>query len=239
MLLGSAQGPESDGTPAELGEPALQFGLGSIMGKTRHMEDFAPLREESANVGAGVHGTSQDVRVVLGGLGLADEPTKDTSQRYRLLHSTSWRCGRQSLKVEGEVVLDRGAGLDGLHLESRTDIAQHRWAEWQRLGVVLLPALVFGTEVECAGVLEVRRKHGRLVPSFTGKLHSKVPSIERDEHKVEVLRGQVFRSEGIEPVDRISEGAGIADMLPRQSREACCWPKCSSVKVRHQLHVTS
>ena len=43
VLVGSAKGPESDGTSAKLGEPALQLGLRRVVGKTAHVEDLAAL----------------------------------------------------------------------------------------------------------------------------------------------------------------------------------------------------
>jgi hypothetical protein len=54
---------------------------------------------------------------------------------------------------------------------------------------MLLPSLVFGSEVKGSGVLEVWREYNSLVASFTRELDSKVPGIKGNEGKVEVLRG--------------------------------------------------
>lgn len=58
--------------------------------------------------------------------------------------------------MEREVVLDGGTSLNRFDLERGTDVSEQRWAEWQGLGMMLLPTLVFGAEVERAGVLKVR-----------------------------------------------------------------------------------
>lgn len=86
-------------------------------------------------------------------------------------------------------MLNRSTRLDWLHLKSSTDIRQHGGAEWQRLGVVLLPTLVFCSEIEGSGVLQVWWEHNRFVTSFPRELYAKVPGIESDEGEVEVLRG--------------------------------------------------
>ena len=94
--------------------------------------------------------------------------------------------------MERKVVLNRGARLDGFHLEGSADVREGRRAEWQRLGMVLLPSLVFGAEIKGSGVLQVRGEHNSLVAGFSGKLHAKVPGIERHEDKIEVLRREVL-----------------------------------------------
>jgi hypothetical protein len=55
--------------------------------------------------------------------------------------------------------------------------------------VVLLPSLVFGTELEGAGVLQIGGKHDRLVAGLAGELDPQIPGLEGNEDEVEVLRG--------------------------------------------------
>lgn len=114
------------------------------MRKSRHVQDLAPLGEEGSHIGTSVHGPSQDVRVILRGLGLADEPSEDAGKSDGLLHGAARRGRGQGLQVEGQVVLDGGARLNGLHLQRGADVGEHRRAERQRLRVVLLPTLVLG-----------------------------------------------------------------------------------------------
>lgn len=111
-------------------------------------------------------------------------------------------------------MLDWGAGLDWLHLESGAYIRKHRWAERQRLGMVLLPSLVFSSQVEGPRVLHIGGQNNRLVPSFAGKLDSEVPGIEGNEDEVEVLGRQMLCSECVEPRDSISKGTRVSHMLP-------------------------
>lgn len=87
--------------------------------------------------------------------------------------------------------------------------------------MVLLPSLVFGTEIESSGVLQVWWEYNGLVTSFAGKLHTKVPAVESHKGEVEVLRGEVFGSEGIETVDCISESSCVSNMFPGESCQAC------------------
>jgi len=88
--------------------------------------------------------------------------------------------------------------------------------------VVLLPSLVFSAKVEGTRVLEVRWQHNSFITSFTRKLDTKIPGIERNERKVEVLRGQMFGGKGVEAVDGISESARVSDMFPCKSCQARC-----------------
>ena len=122
--------------------------------------------------------------------------------------------------MEREIVLDRGAGLHGLHLECRTDVREQRRAEGKRLWMVLLPALILCSEIKGSRVLEVRRKDHSLVTSFSGELNTKVPSIQCDEDKVQTLGSQVLIGKRIEPVDRIPKRSGISYVLPCKSRQA-------------------
>lgn len=82
--------------------------------------------------------------------------------------------------------------------------------------MVLLPSLVLGSEVERAGVLEVRGQNHGLVTGFTGKLDTQVPSIEGDEDEVEVVADQVLGCESVESVDCVSERSRISYMFPCQ-----------------------
>lgn len=125
--------------------------------------------------------------------------------------------------MERQVVLDGRARLDSLHLEGGADVGERRGAEREGLGVMLLPSLVFGAQIKGPRVLEIRGENNGLVTSFSRELDTQVPGIERDEHEVEVLGRQVLGSEGIKAVDSVSEGAGVADMLPRQGCQARWW----------------
>ena len=124
VLVGSSQGPESNGPTTELGEPALQLRLGCVVRETTHVQDFATLGEESPHVGTSIHGTGEDVGVLLRRLRLADKTTKDSGQGDSLFHRTTRRGGCKSLQMEWKVVLDGCRGLDGFDLESGTDVRQ-------------------------------------------------------------------------------------------------------------------
>lgn len=71
--------------------------------------------------------------------------------------------------------------------------------------MVLLPSLIFGAEIECSRVLEVRGEDNGLVAGFPGKLDAKVPGFERHENKFEVCTSEVFRGKSVKSVDGISE----------------------------------
>ena len=125
MLLRGTQSPESDGASAKLREPALQLGLRSIVREPRHMQHLAPFREEGPNIGSSVHRAGQNVRVLVGGLRLPNQPTEDAGESDRLLHSPTGRGRGEGLQVEGQVMLDGSARLDRLNLESSAYVAQH------------------------------------------------------------------------------------------------------------------
>lgn len=220
VLLGRANGPEGNGTAAKLGEPALKLRLSRIVWEARHVEHLAAFRQEGADIGTGVHRTREHVRMLVGRLRLADESPEDPSQGDGLLHGTARRRRRESLQVEGKVVLDGGARLHGLDLEGRADVGEHGRSKGERLGVVLLPSLVLGPEVERLRVLKIGRKHDGLVTGLPGELDAEVPGVQGNEGKVKVLGDQMLRSKRIEAVDGIPESAGIADMLPREGSEA-------------------
>lgn len=184
------------------------------------MQDLAAFREESTNIGPGIHGAGEHVWVFVGRLGLPNQATKNTREGDGLLHGATGASGCQGLQVERQVMLNRSAGLNGLDLESSTDVAQHGWAEGQRLGVMLLPPLVLGTQVEGPGVLEVWRENHSLVSGLTGELDPKIPRVESDEDEFEVLRGQVLVGERIEPVNRVPKRSGISYVFPSESCEA-------------------
>lgn len=117
-------------------------------------------------------------------------------------------------------MLDWGTRLDRFDLEGGAYIGEHRGTEGQRLGVVLLPALILGSQIKGARVLQVRWKHNRLVTGLAWELHAKVPGIEGDEDKVEILGREVLGSKGVEAVHGVSEGAGVSHMFPRQGSKA-------------------
>lgn len=218
VLVRSAQRPEGNWAAAELREPALELRLRGVVGQAGHVQDLAALRQESPHISTSIHGTGEHIGVLVGRLGLVDQSAQDASKGDGLLHGAAWGRWCQGLQVERQVVLDGGAGGDGLNLERGTDVGEHGWPEWQGFGVVLLPSLVLGAEVECAGVLEVWWQDDGLVAGLTGKLDAEIPRVEGDEREVEVLRGQVLGGECVEAGDGITESARIADVLPRQ----CC-----------------
>lgn len=85
---------------------------------------------------------------------------------------------------------------------------------------MLLPSLIFGSQIERAGVLKVRGQNDSLVAGLSGQLDAKVPSIEGNEDEIEVLRSQVFVGKGVESVNGIAEGTSVTDMFPGQGRQA-------------------
>lgn len=151
------------------------------------MKNLASLRQECTHIGTSIHRPSEDIRVLVRGLGLADQTTKDAGKRDSLFHSTTRGGGGQGLKMERQVVLDGSTRLDSLNLEGGTDIGKRRGAEGQGLRVVLLPSLVFSAKVESARVLKVGREDDRLVASFSGKLDTQIPGLERHKDEIEIL----------------------------------------------------
>lgn len=192
------------------------------MRKAAHVKDLATLRQESTNVCAGVHGTGENIRVLVGRLRLADQTAKDSCKGDGLLHGTTGRGGSQSLQVERQVVLDGSRGLDRLNLEGGTDVGQGTGAERQRLGVVSLPSLVFGAQVEGARVLQVGGKDDGLIASLTGQLDAEIPRVKSDKGKLMVVLDEVLLGELVEAVDGIAERACITDMLPGKRCKAGC-----------------
>lgn len=65
VLLRGTESPKCDRTTAKLSEPALQFRLGGVVRKTRHVKNFAPLGQEGSDISSGIHRPGQDIRVVL------------------------------------------------------------------------------------------------------------------------------------------------------------------------------
>lgn len=222
VLVRSTESPEGNGTTTELGKPALQFRLRRIMGQTAQVQHLAAFRQESTDIRPGIHGASHDLGVFMRRLGLADQSSEHSSQSDGLLHGPSRRSGGQSLQMEGEVVLDGGGGLDGFDFEGGADVGERAGAERQRLGVVSLPSLIFGAQIEGARVLEVRGEDDRLVSGLTRQLHPKIPRIQRHEGKLQVLADEVFLGEGVKAGDGIAESTCRADVLPCQSCQARC-----------------
>lgn len=220
VLIGGAQGPKCNGATAKLSEPALELRLGGIVGQAGHVQDLATLREKGAHVGAGIHGPGEDVRVFVRGLGLANQAAEDAGQRDGLLHGATGAGGGQGLEMKGQIVLDGGTRLHRLDLEGSTDIGEHRGPKGQRLGVMLLPALVLGAQVKGARVLEVGGQHDGLVAGFTGQLDTQIPGIQGDKGKVEIRRGQMLRGKGVEAINGIAKGAGVANVFPGEGGQA-------------------
>lgn len=220
VLIWSAESPESDWATTELGEPALKLRLGGVVWKTSHVKDLAALRQEGSDIGTGIHWSGEDIWVLVCWLRLGNQAAENPGKSDCLLHGTAWRSWCQSLEVEWQVVLDWGRCGDWLNLEGGADVGEHRWAEWERLWVVLLPSLVLGAEIESTGVLEVWWKDNGLIASLTWKLNTEIPRIERDEREIEVLGGQILVGECIETGNGISESACIADVLPGKGSKA-------------------
>lgn len=190
------------------------------MGQAAQVEDLAALRQEGANIRSCVHGASQDFGMLMRGLRLADQTSEDSGQRDGFFHGPPRRRRRQCLQMERKIVLDWRGGLDGFDLEGSTDIGQGAGTKGQRLGVVGLPSLVFGTQVKGARVLQVRRQDDGLVSSLTGQLHPEIPGVEGHERELEILGDEMLLGEGIKPVDGITEGPCIANMLPGEGGQA-------------------
>lgn len=62
--------------------------------------------------------------MILGGLTLANQPTKNSGKRDGLFHGAPWRGRREGLQVKGQVVFDGRRRLHRLHLECGADICQ-------------------------------------------------------------------------------------------------------------------
>ena len=186
------------------------------------MEDLAALGQESPDVGVGIHGAGQNLGVFMRRLGLADQTPEHAGEGNRLLHGTARGGGGQCLQVERKIVLDGSGGLDGLDLEGSADVGEGARTEGQRLGVVGLPALIFGAQVECPRVLQVCGQHDGLVTGLAGQLHAQIPRIQRHKGKLQVFAREVFLGEGIESGDGIAESPCRADMLPSQGGQARC-----------------
>lgn len=222
VLIRRPESPESDWTTAKLGEPAFQFRLCSVVGQAAQMEDLAALCQKGTNIRSGIHGSSQDFRVLVWRLRLANQAAENASQSDGLLHCPARRGGGQCLKVEREVMFDRSGGLDRFNFKRSTDIGKRAGTERERLRVVGLPSLVLGAEVKGPGVLKIRGKDDSLVTSLTGQLHSEIPRIQRYKGELEILADEVFLGKSIEAVDCVTEGTCRADVFPCQSCKACC-----------------
>jgi len=150
-------------------------------------------------------------------LRLSDEPTEHPRERDGFFHGAPWRSWGQSLQMEGKVVLDRCRRLYRFDLQRRTNVGEGAGSEGQRLGVVLLPALIFGPKVEGPRMLKVWGQDDGFIPCFSRKLDAEVPRVQGDEGEFEIIGQQMFLRERIEAVDGVTEGTGGADMFPSQS----------------------
>lgn len=156
VLIRSTQSPESNRATTKLSKPALQFRLRSVMGQTAEVQDLATFRQKGTDIGSGIHGTGQNLGMLMRRLRLADQTAQHTSEGDGFLHGTAGGSGGQGLQVEGQVVFDGRGGLDGLDFESGADVGEGAGAKGERLGVMGLPSLVLGAKVKGTGVLEVR-----------------------------------------------------------------------------------
>lgn len=118
-------------------------------------------------------------------------------------------------------MLDGSARLDSLDLQGCADVSQRGGSEGQRFGVVLLPSLVLGAEVEGTRMLEIRWKYNGLVAGFSGKLDAQVPCVESHKDEVEILRVEMLGGKGIEAINSVPEGTSISNVLPGQGCQAC------------------
>lgn len=175
VLIRSLQSPESYRSTAKLSEPAFELGLSGVVRQAAHMQNLASFTEESAHIGASIEWSSQNIWVVLSRLRFPDETSQHSRQRHCLFHGPSRRCRSQRLKVERQVVLDRSRSLHRLDLECGADVSERAGAKGERLGVMLLPSLVFRPQIESLGVLEVWRKYNSLVSCFAGELNPEIP----------------------------------------------------------------
>jgi hypothetical protein len=80
--------------------------------------------------------------------------------------------------------------------------------------------LIFDTEVKRASMLEVGREYDSLVSGLPRKLDAEVPCIERSKRKFVVLGDEVLVGKRIEPINGITEGASVPDMLPCECGQA-------------------
>lgn len=222
VLVRGSQSPESDGTSTKLGEPALQFRLSGVVRQTAQVKDLATLSKEGPDIGVSIHGASENLGVLVRWLGLADQAPQHTGQGDGLLHSATGGGGCQCLQVEGQVVLDGGGGLNGFNLESGADVGEGAGSKGQGLGVVGLPALIFGAQVESTRVLEVCGQHDSLVTGLAGQLDAQIPRIQSHKGKLKLLAGEVFCGKGIESGNGITESTSGANMLPSESRQTGC-----------------
>ena len=86
---------------------------------------------------------------------------------------------------------------------------------------MLLPSLIFGSQVECTGVLKVWRQDNSLISGLAGQLNSQIPGIQSDKNKVETLGCDVLVGKRIKSVDGITKASSIPNMLPGKCREGC------------------
>jgi len=80
--------------------------------------------------------------------------------------------------------------------------------------------LIFDAKVKGARMLKVGRKDDGLVAGFPRQLDAEVPGIEGNEGKLKVLGQDVLVRELVEPVDGVTEGASVPNMLPSESGQA-------------------
>lgn len=85
---------------------------------------------------------------------------------------------------------------------------------------MLLPALVFGSEVKGTGVLKVWWEHYGLVSRFPGQLNTQIPRVEGDKSKFGILWDQVLLSEAVETIDGIAKCTSRTDMFPSERGQA-------------------
>lgn len=220
VLIRGAKRPEGDRATAKLGEPALQFGLCSVVRQSAHVQDLAALRQESADVCAGIHWLCENVGMILGRLALANKTSKYACKRDSLFHSPAGGCRGECLEVKGKVVLDGRGRLHRLNLERCADVGKRAGTKREALGVVSLPPLVFGAQIESTRVLEVGWEYNGLIARFARQLDAEVPRIECDEGKFKVLGNYVFLCKIGKPFYGISERSSVPDLVPGESGQA-------------------
>jgi hypothetical protein len=82
--------------------------------------------------------------------------------------------------------------------------------------------LIFCAKVEGARMLKVRREDDGLVTGLTRQLDPEIPGIQSHKRELQVRLQQVLLYEGVKTVDGFAECAGMLDVLPGQSGQACC-----------------
>src|SRR5271170_4325702 len=107
MLIRRAHCPESNRSAAKLSKPTFQFRLCSVMRQAAHMEDFALFCQKGLYISSGVHRSTQDLRVLMRRLGLADQASEDSSEGDCFLQCPTRGRWCEGLQMKWQIVFDR------------------------------------------------------------------------------------------------------------------------------------